>query len=381
MKKATTALVALMTAGLLLLAVPILVVAEGSASAACATQDTTAVDAKAVAAHVATMLANGDNRTVSVTGLDAPAEQVANAKVIEATGIAMGLPVRGRIVALAAALQESRLRNLAYGDRDSLGLFQQRPSQGWGTAEQILDPVRAATMFYAALENVPGWQSLTIGQAAQVVQNSGLPDAYANWGSLATALQKAVGPLVTSGGRARKPLPPPARTTSDVPNTLAGACTTLDLDGADPVLQPLGALPSRYVIPPDAPEQARTAIHWALHQLGTPYQWGGHCNDPRGPDPIGRCDCSSLMQQSYRAAGITLPRTTYEQVRSGRPVPVQSLEPGDLVFTEGAAAAPGHVGMYVGSGLIVNAPHTGAVVRVETLASWNRQILASRRVL
>ncbi|MDW4911734.1 hypothetical protein RB628_42205, partial [Streptomyces sp. ADMS] len=80
---------------------------------------------------------------------------------IQATGVAMNIPARGQIVALATALQESGLRNLTYGDRDSLGLFQQRPSQGWGTANEILDPVHASTKFYEALEKVSGWQSLS----------------------------------------------------------------------------------------------------------------------------------------------------------------------------------------------------------------------------
>ena len=83
-------------------------------------------------------------------------------------------------VALAAALQESNLLNLPYGDRDSLGLFQQRPSQGWGTAAQILDPAYAASAFYARLVDVPGWESLPVTQAAQLVQSSADPGAYAS---------------------------------------------------------------------------------------------------------------------------------------------------------------------------------------------------------
>jgi hypothetical protein len=82
-------------------------------------------------------------------------------------------------VAEATAMQESKLRNLGYGDRDSVGLFQQRPSQGWGTAAQIMDPVYSSTKFYQALVSVSGWQSMTLTQAAQAVQKSGAPDAYA----------------------------------------------------------------------------------------------------------------------------------------------------------------------------------------------------------
>jgi hypothetical protein len=100
------------------------------------------VDPAAVAKAVKAVLDGADTGagTVAVAGLDDPAEQVPNAETIQATGVAMGVPARGQVVALATALQESGLRNLTYGDRDSLGLFQQRPSQGWGTAAQIVDP-------------------------------------------------------------------------------------------------------------------------------------------------------------------------------------------------------------------------------------------------
>jgi hypothetical protein len=89
------------------------------------------------------------------------------------------VPSRAATVATTTAIQESKLRNLAYGDLDSLGLFQQRASQGWGTNEQIQDPVYASGSFYNALLKVPGWQTMPIGEAAQAVQHSGFPDAYA----------------------------------------------------------------------------------------------------------------------------------------------------------------------------------------------------------
>jgi hypothetical protein len=82
-------------------------------------------------------------------------------------------------IALATAMQESKLRNLDYGDRDSLGLFQQRPSQGWGTPEQIMDPVYAAGKFYSELVKVTGFEDMPITEAAQAVQRSAYPDAYA----------------------------------------------------------------------------------------------------------------------------------------------------------------------------------------------------------
>lgn len=105
--------------------------------------------------------------------------QADNAALIAAVGVHRELPARAVTIALATAMQESKLVNLGYGDRDSLGLFQQRPSQGWGTAEQIQDPVYSTGVFYDHLVNVPGYRDLPITQAAQAVQRSGFPDAYA----------------------------------------------------------------------------------------------------------------------------------------------------------------------------------------------------------
>ncbi|MYQ47591.1 hypothetical protein GTW40_21500 [Streptomyces sp. SID4985] len=377
MKKTTGAVVGLCATAPMLLAVPILALGAGTASASCSTGGAQDVDTAAVATQVKAILDGGDKGSISVPGLDAPAEQVPNAKTIQATGVAMNMPPRGQVVALATAMQESRLRNLTYGDRDSLGLFQQRPSQGWGTASQILDPVHASTKFYEALRKVSGWQSLSVAQAAQAVQRSGYPEAYAKWEPLATALQQAIGPLLpkADGSKSSGPLAP-----SGSPASVSTGCASGG-DGSDFDTIPPGAVPAGYRIPAEAPPKVQTAIRWALGQLKTPYQWGGSCTDSHGRDPMGRCDCSSLMQQSYKATGVSLPRTTYTQVKVGKPVSVGSLRAGDLVFTEGTATVPEHVGMFIGQGLIINAPHTGDVVRIATLASWRSQILAARRVV
>jgi hypothetical protein len=95
-------------------------------------------------------------------------------------------------VALATALQESKLRNLPFGDRDSVGLFQQRPSQGWGTVSQISDPRYAAGKFYSALLRIHGWQTMKVTDAAQAVQKSGAPSAYQKWAAEATILAHAL---------------------------------------------------------------------------------------------------------------------------------------------------------------------------------------------
>jgi hypothetical protein len=107
-------------------------------------------------------------------------EQSANAATITAVALKRGLPARAATIAIATAIQESKLRNLRFGDLDSLGLFQQRPSQGWGTPAQILNPVYAANRFYDALIKIDGYQSMPITQVAQDVQHSATPQAYAD---------------------------------------------------------------------------------------------------------------------------------------------------------------------------------------------------------
>jgi len=125
-------------------------------------------------------------------------EQMANAATIAAVGIRRGIPTQGITVALAAAEQESKLQNLSGGDRDSVGLFQQRPSQGWGTPDQLADPRYAAGKFYEALLKVRGWQQLSVAQAAQAVQKSADGSAYARWEDKARILATALTGEVTS---------------------------------------------------------------------------------------------------------------------------------------------------------------------------------------
>ncbi|MDQ1467114.1 MAG: hypothetical protein QOH10_1529 [Actinomycetota bacterium] len=118
-------------------------------------------------------------------------DQATNATTIAAVGKRIGLPNHAVTIALAAALQESKLHNLAHGDRDSLGLFQQRPSQGWGTASEVQDPAYAATAFFTHLAKIDGWQTLPVTTAAQRVQRSSAPNAYAKWENEARALARA----------------------------------------------------------------------------------------------------------------------------------------------------------------------------------------------
>src|SRR6266508_146306 len=201
-------------------------------------------------------------------------EQLTNAALIVSVGAGRGIPPRGLIIAVATALQESSLRNL--GDQgegnnhDSLGLFQQRPSQGWGTADQIMDPVYASNTFYDKLLTIPGWEQLPLTEAAQAVQRSAHPDAYAKWEPDATAL---VG--LTVG--------------------MYGGC-----NGGDGMSGAGEALPADFTVPPDTPLPVSIAISWALQQLGTPYTFGGDCTDPHSGDPAKHCDCSTLVILSSR---------------------------------------------------------------------------------
>lgn len=119
-------------------------------------------------------------------------EQARNAAIIAGVSIRRGLAPRAASIALATAYQESGIRNLDYGHSDSLGLFQQRPSKGWGTEKQIMDPWYSSTSFYKAMERIRNWKTKDINDVAQAVQRSAYPEAYrkhvANARALASSL-------------------------------------------------------------------------------------------------------------------------------------------------------------------------------------------------
>ena len=293
----------------------------------------------------------------TVAGYDS--EQLGNAAIIVSVGMGRGISVRGLIVAVATAIQESSLHNYGdLGDRndhDSLGLFQQRPSQGWGTSEQIMDPVYASTKFYDKLLTIPGWETMPLTDAAQAVQRSAFGDRYARWEADATAIV-----AVTTG-------------------------MTAGCNGGDGMSGIGEHLPADFTLPADTPLPVAIAIWWALQQIGTPYHFGGSCTDPHSGDPSKQCDCSSLMQQAYRNAGISIPRVTDDQQHFGTAVAsATELKPGDLVFIPGSGGTmddPGHVGMYIGQGTIVQSPHTGDFVKLTKLESWMKQIAKIRRIV
>ncbi|MFR9806461.1 C40 family peptidase [Pseudonocardia sp. RS010] len=243
-------------------------------------------------------------------------QQRSNAAAIVAAGQAVGAPARAQWIALATAMQESTLNNLPGGDRDSAGLFQQRPSQGWGDHGQVTDPDYASRQFYARLLAIPGWDSMPLAEAAQVVQRSAFPDAYTKWEQPAADL------LGQLGGGANL------------------ACTGANVAASD---------------------GAATAINWAGGQLGKPYQWGA-----TGPD---RFDCSGLTMRAWQAAGVQLPRVSRDQASAGQQIPRAQAQPGDLLFwsSNGAVSGVHHVALYLGNGQIREAPTTGIPVRDRAL--------------
>lgn len=267
-------------------------------------------------------ISDGSGRS-GTTMADLSDEQRANAATIIGVARDMGAPPRAWLVALATAMQESTLRNIDYGDRDSLGLFQQRPSQGWGTPTQVTDPTYSTRIFIDRLQQIPDWQSLPVTVAAQTVQRSAFPNAYAKWEGLAAQLVASLADVAAA----------PAR------------CTTRT-----------AAL---------APGAAGAAIAFALKEVGKPYVWGA-----TGPNTY---DCSGLMLRAFQAAGVELPRVSRDQFKAGGHIPVRQAQPGDLLFYANDPRDPStihHVMLYMGNDQMVEAPYTGASVRVQPV-SWN----------
>jgi cell wall-associated NlpC family hydrolase len=276
-------------------------------------------------------------------------EQMTNAATIVTVGKGMGVPEQGWVVAVAAAMQESGLHNDNFGDRDSLGLFQERPSQGWGTPTQILSPTYAATAFYQHLLAVPGWQSMSIDQAAQAVERSAFPNAYAQHVSAALSVVGAVEDATCTAST--RPAGPAG----------GGSPTSTAADSGD----------CAHVSTPNP--VAMVAVRFACAQIGKPYVWGGNGNPG--------FDCSGLTHAAYAAAGIDLPRTAQTQYNA-RPLlaPGTPLQPGDLVFF-GVPSKIHHVGISLGGTLLVDAPQTGQKVRVQDLSEFSDYAGADRPAL
>jgi cell wall-associated NlpC family hydrolase len=278
----------------------------------------------------------------SVPGLSA--EQAADAGVV--VSVAMADSAENELaarIALMTAWTESHLRNLGplKGNAVSLGIFQQRASQGWGTPAEELDPAQATAMFVRRLVSASGWQRTAPWVAAQSVQRSAFSDASnyrANWGVAGQLLAS-----VLKDGNA------------------AGGCGQGPGGG---VLGPGGAhgLPAGYVIPAGTPPAHAGAVSFAMAQLGKPYVWGA-----AGP---GAYDCSGLTQSAWAASGVHLLHYTVDQWHEGQSVIPTAATPGDLVLIPGSdppgPGLPGHVGIYLGDGLVLSAIDTQIGVAVQT---------------
>lgn len=261
-----------------------------------------------------------------------------NAATIVRVGQHKRLPRRAWIIAVATAMQESSLLNTPGGDRDSVGLFQQRPSQGWGSYTQVHDPVYASTQFYNTLVQIRDWHTLPLTVVAQRVQKSGYPDAYAKHESTATA-------IIT---------------------LIAGTTSNTGGDGCGPI---------------QASGRGSTVVAAATKWLGTKYVFaGGDKNGPTtGTEPGIGFDCSGLSLYAWAKVGVTLPHTATGQSRLGQPVPRGSEQPGDLLFFHNPGDQPGfmhHVGIYVAPGRMINAPNSQSVVRYERI--WSDWVTTRR---
>lgn len=271
----------------------------------------------------------GDAVTASsqVNGLTG--EQRQTASLIVSVGKGRNLSPRAWQVAIQAGMTESGLRNLNYGDADSLGIFQMRPSMGWGTVAQLQDPVYEIDEFYDVLLAIPGWDQERPGSAAQAVERSAFPDRYHRWEQMAAYLVENVGQVTNVTG--------------------CGQSVGLALPGN---------------------QAAAGAIQFALSQLGKPYLWGG-----TGPNAY---DCSGLMLKAYQAGGITLDRVAADQYRDGAMLPVRTAQPGDLLFWGYDPSNPAtihHVAMYLGNGKIVEAQQDGVPVHVRPVSFDEKELV------
>lgn len=272
-------------------------------------------------------------------------EQSHNADVVVSTALANSAEnLMTTQIALMVAYTESGLRNLGPdpGRADSLGIFQQRVSQGWGSASQETDPAQATVMFVRRLAAVPGWDSMAPWDAAQQVQHSVFSDASNYRGNWAQAV--AIVSTVLSNGSSE------GGCGQGVPGGLAGPASS-------------HGLPPGYAIPSGTPPAHAAAVAFGLGQLGKPYVWGA-----AGP---GSFDCSGLTQAAWAAGGVSLLHYTVDQLHEGQPVLPAMALPGDLVLIPGSDAPgpglPGHVGLYLGDGLVLSAVDTQTGVAVQ---SW-----------
>lgn len=192
-------------------------------------------------------------------------EQSDNAALIAAVAVHRGLPARAATIGIATAMQESKLENINYGDRDSVGLFQQRPSQGWGTVEQIMDPVYAVNAFYDVLVTIEGYEDLQVTDAAQSVQRSAFPDAYADHEQMARSFSSALGGYSPASLTCR--LNPATDEEAAGATAAVTARLTRDFVEIDASITDDGAvLVDAASLAPGAGEEEATRLGWAVAQ-------------------------------------------------------------------------------------------------------------------
>lgn len=287
------------------------------------------------------------------------AEQRTNAATIIKVGKQLGVSARGQVVALAVAEQESGIRALTYGDRDSIGVFQQR--NAWGSRAARLDVARSAHMFYTGgaagqrgLLDIAGWESMSIARAGQAVQVSAFPDAYAKWEDEARQLVSELGDLdvvqpTTPAPRSEEAPDVQCVAPTGSPENPTGEIVMASVAGMRRVKDPTSGI--TYNIP--MPGGSRSvAMEYAIKQLGKPYVWAA-----QGPNGF---DCSGLTHKAWGAAGEDVFPQTETLVRQERHV--SRPQPGDLIYH------PGHVQMFMGriggKEIILEAPRTGLKVRI-----------------
>ncbi len=271
-------------------------------------------------------------------------DQKKNAATIYNTGRSMGATVRDETIALMTAMQESSLINEDSGDRDSVGLFQQRPSQGWGTVAQILDPVYASKKFFTALFNVSGRDKMSLAQACQAVQRSANGALYAKWQTAAT---KMVADLAKAGGTN------PIVTSGVSPSNAIGTVSNQQL------------------------VQVAKDLVTTYPQIPYSEKYGGTQIAVLNANPPPALDCSSFQQAVVlRALGglYGFPRTSETQLPACRRIDVQTAlnTPGALLFK--GLPSPHHVEMSIGDGKhSVGAHHTGTFASIEatTAGYWD----------
>jgi hypothetical protein len=271
--------------------------------------------AAAAGTTTASQVANGTVTTTTALGWDTA--QTAIAATIVAVGRAKAVPPWGWVIAVATAMQESRLRNLPGGDADSIGVFQQRPAQGWGTPAQLTSPTYQAGKFYEALVAIPDWPRLPPDQASQAVQRSAYPRAYAKWITPATLLVEHV----VSGP------------TQALPGALPSCVNGCPQPSTDRELSagPSGCSGSEAVL-------ARAAT-WLTAWNGGPVPYSMSI-DPAAWFGGYRRDCSGYASMALGLPGPGL--NTSGLAARATPIQKTDLRPGDLLINPAPGGA-GHV--------------------------------------